>query len=559
MLREGRPCATMSQLLDKLEAALAKKASANSPVNRARQAVLQDCLEAAEQEPGLFSLTVPTGGGKTLSSLAFALKHAALHGMDRVIISIPFTSIVEQTATVLKAILGEENVLEHHSGFDGSDLDTEESYSQRLATQNWDAPVIVTTNVQLFESLFSNRPGKSRKVHRIARSVIILDEAQTLPDSLLQPSLALLEELALGYGTSIVLCTATQPALDMVWPFGSHPAEITKRTELFPEAFGSRVAYDMLGTIEQDELVSLLGDHDQALCVVDTKDGARTIYRDLVRQAVRNGVLADEAQAFGQGFFHLSTSMTPVHRMEVLDRVRQRLKDGKRCMVVSTQLVEAGVDVDFPVVYRELAGIDSLVQAAGRCNREGRRERGLVRVFEYAIDGDRQKTGPWLEKMKDIGRSVIKENGGTVDESLVRPFFEGRYQTEDLDAKGIFSALSHESIVRNAFATIPFEQVANDYRIIDEGQVPIFIPRGDAARDEFKRMMAAENPAAHIMKLQRYSVSVSHWLAQEYEKLGALCAAGPLLALREERLSDFYDEAVGLVKPKEVEFKPLFF
>ena len=384
--RNDQKRASIPELLEMLQAHLATKSSMDSPVNRARQAVLSDCVAAAEQEPGLFSLTVPTGGGKTLSSLAFALKHAKQYGMDRVIIAIPFTSIVEQTAAVFKSIFGSENILEHHSN---SDLDDEEGYAQRLTAQNWDAPIVVTTNVQLFESLFANKPGKSRKVHSIANSVIILDEAQTLPDSLLTLSLAMLEELTFGYGATIVLCTATQPALDMVWPFGSKPREITVHKDSFAEAFGSRVVYETAGVLEKDQLVSQLSECDQVLCVVGTKAEACEIYRELVRQGDKDGMAHGQDPLSAQGYFHLSAAMTPSHRSEVLDQIRQRLKEGKRCVVVSTQLVEAGVDVDFPVVYRELAGIDSLVQAAGRCNREGRNDAGIVRVFEYAIEGER--------------------------------------------------------------------------------------------------------------------------------------------------------------------------
>lgn len=557
--RNDQKRASIPELLEMLQAHLATKSSTDSPVNRARQAVLSDCVAAAELEPGLFSLTVPTGGGKTLSSLAFALKHAKQYGMDRVIIAIPFTSIVDQTAAVLKDIFGSANVLEHHSNYDFSDLDDEEGYAQRLTAQNWDAPIVVTTNVQLFESLFANKPGKSRKIHSIANSVIILDEAQTLPDSLLTLSLAMLEELTFGYGATIVLCTATQPALDMVWPFGSKPREITAHKDSFAEAFGSRMAYETVGILEKDQLISQLSEYDQVLCVVGTKAEACEIYRGLVAQVDEGSVLYNQSPLNVQGYFHLSAAMTPSHRSEVLDQVRQRLKEGKRCIVVSTQLVEAGVDVDFPVVYRELAGIDSLVQAAGRCNREGRNDAGIVRVFEYAIEGERQRTSPWLEKMKDIARSLIEENGGTMSEDLVRPFFEVRYQTEDLDAKGLFARLIDTNIVRSAFKPIPFEQIAIDYRIIDEDTVPLFIPRGSDGAKELEKLLAAENPAALSMRLQRHSVSVPRWLSREYEQTEAFESIGPFLVLREDRLQDFYRDDVGLVKPGEEEFRPLFF
>lgn len=533
----------------------------DTSVNRARRVVLEDCLAAAQEEPGLFSLTVPTGGGKTLSSLAFALAHAAEHGMERVILVAPYTSIIEQTSATLKGIFGAENVLEHHSNYDFGDLgDDDESRAQRLAVQNWDAPIIVTTNVQFFESLFASKPGKSRKVHSIARSVIILDEAQMLPDGLLRPSLAMLEELTLAYGASVVLCTATQPAFDLVWPFGSQLREIVRRTDGFSDTFGGRVSYEALGILEADDLVEQLAALPQVLCVVGTKDGARRIYRDLVARARCKAEIEAGRAAAVEGFFHLSASMTPSHRSMVLESVRARLAGGERCVVISTQLVEAGVDVDFPLVYRELAGIDSLVQAAGRCNREGRRDGGIVRVFEYAIDGERQKTVPWLEKMKGIARDVIREHGGIIDESLVRPFFEWRYEQEEaLDAKGIYGALSSQNILRENLKNIPFERVSHDYRIIEDDTAPLLIPRGEEGRIALAQLVAATNPASMAMRLQRHSVSIPQRLVQDYAQVGAICEVGPILVLREERLEDFYKDDVGLLKPGEEESQPLFF
>lgn len=557
-VRARRSCASTAQLFEMLQDVLDRMASTATPVNRARQAVLSDCLVAADEEPGLFALTVPTGGGKTLSSLAFALRHAMIYDMDRVIIAIPFTSIVEQTAAVLKGIFGEHNVLEHHSSYDFADLDGDESYAQRLATQNWDAPIIVTTNVQLLESLFSSKPGKSRKVHNTAKSVIILDEAQTLPDALLMPSLAMLEELTLGYGTSIVLCSATQPALELLWPFGSQPREIIEHAESFPEVFGSRVAYEMLGTITGEELVDRVAADHQALCVVGTKRGARWIYDGIVKRAGGDNAQGQNEGEAGEGVFHLSAAMTPAHRRETLDAIRDRLEAGERCIVVSTQLVEAGVDVDFPVVYRELAGMDSIVQAAGRCNREGRREAGHVRVFEYTIDGEPQKTTRWLEAMKDLSRLVVSENDGKIEEHLVRPFFEMRHEIDCLDEGAIFATLSSGNIVRGYLKSIPFECVDARYRIIDDDTVSLFIPRGEEGMARLQELLGSDTPAALASRLQQHSVSVFRWALSEYNAKGALGCCEPFYFLRPERLAEFYREDVGLVKPGEEECQLLF-
>ena len=552
--RESRDLASMEELLAKFEAHMADlmgKAE-GTPVNRARRSVYEDCLAAALHDPGLFTMTVPTGGGKTLSSMAFGLRHAVEHDLDRVIVAIPFTSIVEQTAATLKYVFGQVNVLEHHSNYDFHDLDDEEKARQRLAVQNWDAPIVVTTNVQLFESLFSNKPGKSRKVHNMANSVIVLDEAQTLPDALLESSLAMLEELASGFGASIVLCTATQPALSGLWPFGSEPREIVQHRDLFDDAFGGRVVYDSLGVIEEDGLVELLAGCHEVLCVVGTRNLARTIYDEVVRRAVDRGEVADSARAFDEGYYHLSAFMVPAHRTVMFEQIRSRLANKERCVVVSTQLVEAGVDVDFPEVYRELAGLDSVVQAAGRCNREGRMpEGGAVHVFECAVDGERRKTGAWLEKMKSIARDAIRLNGNTLDESLIPSFFETRYDTEDLDSKKIFDKLSSKDLILSGFETMPFEQCALDYRIIEDDSVPVFVPWGEEGRRLLRELLGSENPAGMAMRLQRFSVGVPVWSIEGYKKEDAVQELEPFLILKEDGCRSFYREDVGLVAPGE--------
>ena len=548
--REARELANMEELLAKLESHMADlmEKAGDTPVNRARRSVYEDCLATAVQPSGLYTMTVPTGGGKTLSSMAFGLRHAVEQGMERVIVAIPYTSIVEQTAATLKAIFGAENVVEHHSNYDFHDLDDEEKAKQRLAIQNWDAPIVVTTNVQLFESLFSNKPGKSRKVHNMARSVVILDEAQTLPDELLKPSLAMLEELSAGYGSSIVLCTATQPALEGLWPFGAEPREIVQRRDSFDEAFGERVAYESLGTIEQADLVERIAAHHEVLCVVGTRGLARAVYDDVVARAAERGDLSDVKRAFDEGYFHLSAFMIPAHRSAMLERIRKRLDRKERCVVVSTQLVEAGVDVDFPEVYRELAGLDSVVQAAGRCNREGRLPgAGTVRVFELSINGERQKTETWLEKMKGIARDVIRENGGMVEEGLIPAFFKTRYDSECLDAKGIFQKTATRDLIFDRFETMPFEQCALDYRIIEDDSVPVFVPWGAEGRALLKELLASKNPAGMAMCLQRFSVGVPIWSIEGYKQADAVEELEPFLILKEDGCRSFYREDVGLV------------
>lgn len=521
-----------------------------STVNQVRASIYQDSIAAADANPGLFTLTVPTGGGKTLSSLAFALKHAMRNGKKRVIYAIPFTTIVEQTASVFKGIFGEDVVLEHHSSFDFDGLDEEDQTKHRLAVQNWDAPIVVTTNVQFLESLYANNPSRCRKVHNVANSVVIFDEAQKLPDSLLEPSLAALEELSLGYGTSVVFCTATQPALNNRWPFGSMPREIVRDRRQFDEAFGKRVCYEMLGDLDEDDLVTRISGESQALCIVGTRGEARILY-DAIRERQRSGKLSN-----GDGseeeccVFHLSAAMTPEHRSGVLDTIQRRLDADSPCLVISTQLIEAGVDVDFPVVYREMAGLDSIVQAGGRCNREGKRAVGTVRVFDYCIEGKKQTTSPWLEKMKGIGRDTLVEFG-ELNDRAVEQFFETRYRNHDTDSAGIFAELKNPSMVAS-FAQYEFERYARDFRLIDEQGEPVFVPRGKSGSELLKLLETTEFPGSLASKLQCYTVTVPAWSLEDYVKSGSIYEVGPFHVLRiDDPFREFYREDVGLLVPGE--------
>ncbi len=527
----------------------------DSLVNHARSSVLRDCIDAASWDPGLFTLTVPTGGGKTLSSLAFALRHAALHGKRRVIYAIPYTSIVEQTAAVFRSVLGNASVLEHHSNYDFTT--SEEDRRARLAIQNWDAPVIVTTNVQLFESLFSNRPGKCRKVHNIANSVIVLDEAQTLPDELLLSTLAALECLCLDFGTSVAMCTATQPALRDIWPFGAKPREIIQYRAGFEEAFGRRARFENMGPIDERKLIKDLSAEFQALCIVGTKPKARRVY-----ESVRGEFRGEEDRSI----FHLSANMTPAHRADVLLAVRRRLSAGERCVVISTQLIEAGVDISFPVVYREIAGIDSLFQAAGRCNREGECDQGRVKVFEFEEDSRARRPQNWLERMKAIAKNEIEHNGGRINEGLIEPFFAMRYETGETDAKGIFHMLTARSLISSSLKTLKLETVAKLYRIIEDDTKPVFVPFGEEGVRLLNRLERAvghgEAPASLAMALQRSSVSVRTELFERLVSEGILDTAtyAPINVLScDMGGSTYYSEEVGLLEPGKEELNALVF
>lgn len=362
-LPSGSTMPALARRLDEYVDNLAAKAE-ETPVNRVRAEVLSACRGAAELAPGLFSLSVPTGGGKTLAGMSFALRHASRHGLDRVIAVIPFTSIIEQNVGVYRRALGDDQVLEHHSNLDPE----KETRANRLASENWDAPVVVTTAVQFFESLFANRSSRCRKLHNVAGSVVLLDEAQTLPPGFLAPVLDVLRELVAHYGCSVVLSTATQPALSQrdTLPEGfrdmreimPEPASLARRLVRFQVEWPALEA----GPVEWPELAARLASHDQVLAIVHRRQDAR----DLVR------LLPAENR------YHLSAWMCAAHRKQVLERILRALKHGEVCRVVATQLIEAGVDVDFPWVYRAMAGLDSLGQAGGRCNREGRQAAGRL-------------------------------------------------------------------------------------------------------------------------------------------------------------------------------------
>lgn len=556
--------AKLSQKLDAYMESL-QSSAAPSRVNDMRSTILEDCRSAAKWTPGIYTLTVPTGGGKTLSSLSFALRHAAANDMDRVIYAIPFTSIVEQNAQVFRSVLGDDNVLEHHSNYDFDAIDNDERrLAERLAVQNWDSPLVVTTNVQLLESLFSNRPSKCRKLHNIANSVIVLDEAQMLPDNLLKVSLAMLEELVADFNVTVVLCTATQPALEGLWPFGTTPREVASHQDELLSVFGHRAKFVIEGGLKEEKLVGALASSQQALCIVGTKKKARVIYEDVIDR-----VCEEEASEEGNlGVFHLSANMTPLHRSEILAEVRQRLSAGERCIVISTQLIEAGVDVDFPVVYREMAGIDSMVQAAGRCNREGRLSEGVVHVFELSDEADlglssKRLDGSWLGQMKDIARCVIDAHGKTLDPSMSKEFFENRYRTateKGLDAEGLYSAMTSESLLagKSIFGTLNFEDYANKYRIIEDSSVPVFVPWGEKGLDllnELQRGCAQGVPASTFAsKLQRSSVGVAQWRLIELERSGIVDTKtyAPINVLSlEHDCRQTYSDAVGLMDPGE--------
>lgn len=520
------------ELLDAYLAHLSARAPATA-VNAQRAAVLQACCEAAHQPPGLFSLTVPTGGGKTLASLAFALDHARLYGKRRVICVAPFTSIIEQTADVYRGILGAEAVLEHHSAVETRTGDSEEDEDEeltrqmRLATENWDRPIVVTTAVQFFESLFASRKWRCRKLHNIAGAVIILDEAQTLPDGLLRPTLAALETLCAHYGCTVVLCTATQPALDALWSPGIRPREIMPEPETLYRAL-RRTRVEKLGRLNIGEVTERLRLHRQALCIVSTRARARELYQRLRGQS---------------NVYHLSTCMCAQHRSETLEMIRGHLKRKEPCIVCSTQLVEAGVDLDFEAVYREMAGIDSIAQAAGRCNREGRNPEGTVYLYEPEEGLPRG----WIRRCASIAGTVVEQYDDPLSLEAVRSYSRKRFAlqgAEALDEKGILKGLNNLDKLRAL--DFEFRDIARDYRWIEEEGETVYVPYGAEGRARVEAVRRSETPGALMRGLQRYGV---HVYGQEYARMrgqGWIDLLHGLYPVLSQAVAHHYTAEIGL-------------
>ena len=468
----------------------------SSHVNRIRAKVLHQCRSKASQTHGLFSLTVPTGGGKTLSSLAFALEHAVFHKKRRIIYAIPYTSIIEQTVDVFRKIFEKtlpDAVIEHHSHLDPN----KETAKNRLVAENWDGPLIVTTNVQFFESLFAARTSRCRKIHNIVNSVVVLDEAQLLPPEFLQPILDVMNTLTRHYGVTFVLSTATQPALGTKKNFQNELCGLDNIHEIIEEPDSLQrdlervtvmLPQDFNSTKSWENIAREIQEHPSVLVVVNSRKEARELHSLMPR-----------------GAFHLSASMCGEHRSQVILDIKNRLHTGESVCVVSTQLVEAGVDMDFPVVYRALAGLDSIAQAAGRCNREGKLKRGQVIVFVppsglpsiSTLRRAAQKT------ISLLSESRHRENPFTGE--LFSRYFERFYMDSCLDKHNIVELLTPD----NSLA-VQFRTAARYFRLIDESdRQSILVHYGEGSRFISDLQDQKEKLNRRLMRrLQRYTVSL---------------------------------------------------
>lgn len=508
--------------LDKMKAL--QRAADDTPLNGVRKRIFDACQQRAADSAGLFSLTVPTGGGKTLASLGFALEHARLQGKSRIIYAIPFTSIIEQNAEVFREFLGADAVLEHHSNLDVSPQ--AENSRSRLAAENWDAPLIVTTNVQLFESLFASKTSRCRKLHNLVNSVIVLDEAQQIPRDFHEPITRAMQQMADLFGVTWLLCTATQPELGQaIDPFGQtlHTGLQNVR-EIIPEP--AQLATDLKRvhiemppnpdeTTSWESLAHELKQEDCVLVIVNKRRDARMLFE----------LLPDEGD-----LYHLSANMCAEHRSAVFSEIRQKLFERRAgatrpLRVVSTQLIEAGVDVDFPVVYRAMAGLDSIAQAAGRCNREGRLSHGRVVVFQP----EELPPPGFLRQAAQVTVKLLRS--GQLNDPLspkaIKAFFSDLNNQGDRDKHRICELLKAENSPDTPLG-IQFREAAERFRLINDMGIGVVVPyrrdeQEESVINQWLAMLEQDGSLKWIhRKLQRYSVTLPEPLAKQLHAMGAI-------------------------------------
>jgi CRISPR-associated endonuclease/helicase Cas3 len=563
-------------LLDRLIAAKNEKSAGGSvtELNTLRNDIFEECLRKGKtKQQGFFSLTVPTGGGKTLSSMAFALAHAEQYHLRRVIVVIPYLSVIEQNAREYRKIFGAGQVLEHHSAVEipnnGDDSEESKQASDaELAMENWDAPIVVTTSIQFIETLFANKTGKARKLHNISQSVVIFDEVQTMPVHLLNPTLDILRELNENYGVSFVFCSATQPAFkksvnvnrgfsdDEITEIAPKPMELYKKL--------CRVNYQIEPgeeTWDWNVLARNILDYPQILCVLNIRKHAFEVWKTL--HALLQEKYSDEE--IQESLFHLSSSMCPAHRLNVLglsktpspNNIKARLREGKRCLVISTQLVEAGVDVDFPVVFRAMGPLDSIVQAAGRCNREGKLKddqgnemKGKVVVFHP--QDDRIPQGIY-QTATGITPTYLDADQLATRPDIFPNYFNELYQLRPTDycRKGNYS-------IQEDREKLNFKTVAQHAKVIPDETIGVIVPYG-AATNIIKGIQKIDHydhkkMRGYLRRLQRYMVNIRHHqnarYPSDYTKLQQAGALTPLLPDRLEipvLNKKFYDKDLGVV------------
>ncbi len=518
----------LATLKSRLEKYIEKfKEAPSSPLNELRHKIQEHCLSASSQSPGFFNLAVPTGGGKTIASMIWAINHALKHGKRRIILGIPFTSIITQTAQTFREIFGEKNVIEHHSAIAEQNISRE----NKLATENWDAPIIVTTNVQLFESVFSNRPSDCRKLHSVCDSVVILDEVQSLPLTLLQPILDSMRSYAKMFGVSFLFCTASQPILD-----GNNKGLGTASFKgLSDDQIRSLIPsdlslHDKLRRVEIkiskdnetiEDISRRLSSEKKALCIVNTRRIANLIFRNL----------PDDCKKI-----HFSKMMCPLHLRTKINEMKRILKDTPDCglRVVSTQLIEAGVDIDFPVVFRQLSGLDSILQAAGRCNREGNLESGKTFVFQLEGERDPKMIKDNINAMRQM-LSQYKDSDWFAPETM-HQYYKVLYSR-------IYSFDKASISEKSTQKDVPYEEIHKEFHLIDDEDIPVVVNYGESPVlvDKLKEF----GPTKELNRqLGQYSVNISRYLFNSLYKKGIITE--PISGFYYIPQKERYDDDTGL-------------
>lgn len=517
---------SMAELKQMLEQhlSLLNQSAPDTYVNRVRRYVQEQCVLESQAETGYYSLTVPTGGGKTLASVLWALNHAVRNNLQRVIIAIPYTSIITQTAATLKHIFGEDNVLEHHSEVDY--VDSEIVSPLQLATENWDYPIIVTTNVQFFESLFSNSPSQCRKLHNIAHSVVIFDEVQTLPLAFYQPIIECIKTLKEVFGTSLLFTTASQPVLngthrgfegfDHIHPIISDDCQLHKELK--------RVEIEVLQeSCTYDDLAERLARHNRVLCIVNTRKDAKEIYERLPQDGIT---------------LHLSRMMCSAHIKQTIKQIKEALASNTEMpiRVVSTQLIEAGVDIDFPVVYRQEAGLDSILQAAGRCNREGRIKEG--RTFVFSLSKEHNLPVGYISQTNNA-----RKNMGAIEDwfapDTISCYYEQLYSRVDSFDEKQICALCNDP------QNVQFETTAEEFHLIEDNSVSVYVGYGEGQTllEELLRTCGMVSYQL-IKQLSPYSVNVRQTDFKTLQTAGAILSVADNIHILQD--SSLYNGQIGL-------------
>ncbi len=493
----------LSFLLSLLNNHIEKWQNPSGKLNILRTQMLNECIKAGQNNSEkLFTLTVPTGGGKTISSMAFALNYAVKRRKKRIIYVIPYTSIIEQNAEVFRKIFGIKNVLENHSNVDLNNYDDETKVQMMLAAENWDSPIVVTTAVQFFESMFSNKPSKCRKIHNIADSVVIFDEAQMLPLDYLLPCATAIRQLADNYNSAVVLCTATQPNFQSILNLTdkkneSQLTEICNSAENLTDDF-RRVNFKYEGKLQDDEIALELKQCNQVLCIVNKKAHAQKIY-SMIGESDEN--------------FHLSTYMYPAHRQMVLKKIKQRLDENKPCRVISTSLIEAGVDIDFPTVYRAISGIDSILQAGGRCNRENKRNSFDCVVHIFNTD----EVLSYQQTNTDAAMEVIKKYGDKIYlPDAIKMYFDNLYYYRDIDKT--HKVFDRKGII-NGLTNLEFESVAQKFKIIENDTKSLYICT-EENKKEIDDLRHGNYSKELFRNLQKYVVNLYE---RDFNKIDEAC------------------------------------